>query len=205
MTLVILFTLLPSAALGQERIWFPGEGREEENEQKTPEGMREIQALGRKGEDGRSSWKGQAQRGCGFSWMSTWHSVAFILVLCLFHHFYGLVCRHLLKGLSHLDLIEIMQPFPSPNVFLSQWLYKCSICDVIVLFQIFFPKLKTRVIQNIWDNGLNVTLRMTNSLFPKVCISFSYLVVYLWLEVEAPKVGGCTVKRTERWRELLLL
>lgn len=95
--------------------------------------------------------------------------------------------------------------FLRPNGFLSQWLYKCSICDVIVLFQIFFPKLKTRVIQNIRDNGLNVTLCMTNSLFPEVCISFSYLVVYLWLEVEAPKVGGCTVKRTERWRELLLL
>ena len=42
---------------------------------------------------------------------------AFYKELCLFHHFYGLVCRHLLEGLSHLDLIEIMQPFPSPNVF----------------------------------------------------------------------------------------
>lgn len=67
-----------------------------------------------------------------------------------------------LKGQFHLDLIEIVQPFPSPNTFLSQELYKRSICDVIVLFQIFFPKLKPRVIQNIREDGLNVMLCPTN-------------------------------------------
>lgn len=56
----------------------------------------------------------------GLARMRTWHFVAFILVLCLFHHFYGLVRRHLLKGLFHLDLIEIMQPFPPLNTFPSQ-------------------------------------------------------------------------------------
>ena len=96
--------------------------------------------------------------------MSTWHFVAFILVSCLFHHFYGLARRSVLKGQFHLDLIELVQPFPSPNTFLSQELYKRSICDVIVLFQIFFPKLKPRVIQNIREDGLNVTLCRTNSI-----------------------------------------
>lgn len=36
--------------MGQERVWLPSERRKEANEQKTPEGMREIQALGRKEE-----------------------------------------------------------------------------------------------------------------------------------------------------------
>lgn len=49
-----------------------------------------------------------------------WHLVGLIPDLCLFHHFYGLVCRHLLNGLSHLDLIEVTQPFPLLNVSLSQ-------------------------------------------------------------------------------------
>ena len=46
--LVILFSLLPSPAVGQERFWLPRERRKEANEQKIPEGMRVIQALGRK-------------------------------------------------------------------------------------------------------------------------------------------------------------
>lgn len=77
----------------------------------------ETQALGREGE-----WtvgvvgKDRCREDVGLVRMSTWHFVAFILVLCLFHHFYGPVCRHLLKGLLHLDLIEIMQPFPSLNI-----------------------------------------------------------------------------------------
>lgn len=48
--LVILFFFLPSPTVGQERVWLPSERRKEANEQKTPGGMREIQALGRKEE-----------------------------------------------------------------------------------------------------------------------------------------------------------
>lgn len=97
--------------------WLPNEGEGEGHDQETPKGRREAPSLGREGE-----WavevvgKGRLREDVGSVGMSTWHFVAFILVLCLFHHFYGLACRHLLKGLFHLDLIEIMQPSPSPNI-----------------------------------------------------------------------------------------
>lgn len=168
--------------------WLPDEGKD--RGQETPKGRRDVQALGREGEWAvGAAGKGRLGEDVGSVRMSTWHVVAFILVLCLFHHFYGLVRRHLLKGLFHLDLIEVMQPSPSLNIFfLSQELHKRSICDVIVLFQIFFPKRKTGVIQNIRDNGLTVRLCMTHTLSPMVYVSFSYLVVMFQLWVEAPEI-----------------
>lgn len=117
--LVISFSLLPSLALDQESLLLPcGEG-EEDNEQKNPEGTKSSPLERGKWKAGAAE-KDKFREDVGFVGISTWHFVAFILVLCLFHHFYGLACRHLLKGLFHLDLIEIMQPFSSLNIFLSQ-------------------------------------------------------------------------------------
>lgn len=81
---------------------------------------RGYQKVGERSKPSEGRESGQQDRpreDVGSVGMSAWHLVAFILVLCLFHHFYGLVCRHLLKGLFHLDLIEIMQPSPSLNLF----------------------------------------------------------------------------------------
>lgn len=100
--------------------WLPSAGERGDHEQETPKGRREVQALGREGERAVGAvGRDRLGEDVGSVGMSTWHLVAFILVLCLFHHFYGLVCRHLLKGLFHLDLIEIMQPSPLLNLFFS--------------------------------------------------------------------------------------
>lgn len=72
----------------------PGGGGEEDNEQKTPEAKREIQAFGRESEwMVRAAGKDKVKEDVGLVRMSTWHFVVFIPVSCLFHHFYGLVRR----------------------------------------------------------------------------------------------------------------
>lgn len=113
-TITIAHAVLPAALLS------PGclmRGREDHG-QETPKGRRDVQALGREGEWAVGAvGKGRLREDVGSVGMSTWHFVAFILFLCLFHHFYGLVRRHLLKGLFHLDLTEVTQPCPSLNIF----------------------------------------------------------------------------------------
>lgn len=57
-----------------------GWGRKEDHGQKTPEGAREIQALGREGEWAiEAAGKDELREDVGLVRMSTWHLVAFIL------------------------------------------------------------------------------------------------------------------------------